>query len=54
VPAPHPQRGLAAIDLAKHALDFVAMSIEIVQPVLRGALIVLAAPLGRPARSLMV
>ena len=43
-PAPHPQRGLAAMDLAKHALDLVATAIEIVQPVLRGALIMHAAP----------
>jgi len=32
------------MDLAKHALDFVAMSIEVLQPVLRGAPIVHAAP----------
>src|SRR5205809_4981940 len=32
------------MDLAKHALDFIAMGIEIVQPILRGALIVHAAP----------
>src|SRR5881396_3952797 len=43
-PAPHPQRGLAAMDLAKRALDFVAMAIEVIQPILRGALIVHAAP----------
>src|SRR4051794_35149216 len=43
-PALHPQRGLAAIDLAKHAFDLVAMRIEIFEPVLRGALIVHAAP----------
>src|SRR6185295_18868694 len=43
-PAPHPQRALIAMDLAQHALDLVAMGIEIVQPVLRGALIMHAAP----------
>src|SRR6266511_5190180 len=43
-PAPHPQRGLAAMDLAKRALDLVAMGIEIVEPILRGALIRHAAP----------
>src|SRR5438067_1633324 len=43
-PAPHPQGGLAAIDRAKHALDLIAMRVEIVQPVLRRALIMRAAP----------
>ena len=36
-PAPHPQRGVAAIDLAQHAFDLVAVGIEIVEPVPRGA-----------------
>src|SRR5689334_25270667 len=43
-PAPHPQRGLAAMDLAKHALDFDAARVEVFKPILRGALLVHAAP----------
>src|SRR6266404_5952777 len=43
-PAPHPQCGVVAVDLAKNALDLVAVGIEIAEPVERGALIMRAAP----------
>src|ERR1700712_172917 len=43
-PAPHPQRRVAAIDLAQNGFDLVAVGIEIMQPVERGALVVQPAP----------
>src|SRR5712675_3598521 len=43
-PAPHPQGGLVAVDLAKNALDLVAVGIEIAEPLERGALVMRAAP----------
>src|ERR1700676_3077135 len=43
-PAPHPQTGLVAVDIAKNGLDLVAVGIEIAEPVERGALIMRAAP----------
>src|SRR5712691_7267334 len=43
-PAPHPQGGLVAVDLAKNAFDLVAVGIEIAEPLERGALIMRAAP----------
>src|SRR6267154_5907189 len=43
-PAPHPQCGVVAVDLAKNALDLVAVGIEIAEPLERGALIMGAAP----------
>src|SRR6202012_3486837 len=43
-PAPHPQAGVVAIDRAKNGFDLVAMRIEIIKPVERGALIMAAAP----------
>ena len=43
-PAAHPQRGIVAIDIAEHLFDLVAMRVEIGQPVMRGALVMRAAP----------
>src|SRR6266404_6029956 len=43
-PAPHPQRGVVAVDVAKDALDLIAVGIEIAEPVERGALVMRAAP----------
>src|ERR1700730_17319348 len=43
-PAPHPQRRIVAVDGAKNAFDLVAVAVEVVEPVERGALIVHAAP----------
>src|SRR5207248_8251896 len=43
-PAPHPQARIVAIDLAERDLDLVAMRIEPREPVLRGALVMRAAP----------
>src|ERR1700731_2119535 len=43
-PAPHPQTGLVAVDIANNGLDLVAVGIEIAEPVERGALIMRAAP----------
>src|SRR3984957_12171657 len=43
-PATHPQRGVAAVELTKNALDLVTSGIEIGEPVERGALVVGAAP----------
>src|SRR5712664_4807696 len=43
-PAPHPQARVVAVDLAKNALDLVAVGIEIAEPLERGALIMGAAP----------
>src|SRR4051812_38954577 len=43
-PAPHPERGIAAIDVVEHFLDLVAPQVKIAEPVLRGALVVRSAP----------
>src|ERR1039458_3094186 len=43
-PAPHPQRGILAIDAVQDALDLGAVGVKIPEPVERGALVVLAAP----------
>src|ERR1700733_10571690 len=43
-PAPHPQRGVTAIDVAENGFDLVVAGIEIREPVERGALILRAAP----------
>ena len=43
-PAPHPQRRVGAVDLAKDGFDLVAVGIETAEPVQRGALIMRAAP----------
>src|ERR1700704_3571050 len=43
-PAPHPQGGVVAVDLAKNGFDLVAVGIEIAEPLERGALIMGAAP----------
>src|SRR6478609_506950 len=43
-PAPHPQCAVVAVDIAKNALDLIAVGIEIAEPVERGALVVRAAP----------
>src|SRR3984957_10417486 len=43
-PAPHPQSSVAAIDLAEHRLDLVAMGVEIGEPGRRGALVMRTAP----------
>ena len=42
-PAPHPQRGVAAIDIVENPLDLVAIRIEPGEPVERGTLVVNAA-----------
>ena len=38
-PAPHLQNGIAAIDLAEHGLDLLPVRVEIVQPIMRRALV---------------
>ena len=43
-PAPPPARGIRAIDLVQHRIDFGAMGIEQRQPVARGAGIMIARP----------
>src|SRR6202022_4763566 len=43
-PAPHPQGGVVAVDVAKNAFYLVAVGIEIAEPVKRGALVMRAAP----------
>src|SRR5271168_5071031 len=43
-PAPHPQARVLAVDIAKNALDLVALRIEIAEPVERGALVMRPAP----------
>src|SRR5437763_493757 len=43
-PAPHPERGICAVDRTQHVRDLVAMGIEIAEPVVRGALVVSPAP----------
>ena len=43
-PAPHPQGSVAAKDLAEHGLDLVAVRVEIIEPIMRGALVMRAAP----------
>src|SRR4029453_5596506 len=43
-PAPHPQCGVVAVDLAKQAFDLVAMGIEIAEPIERGALAIGSPP----------
>src|SRR5712664_851839 len=43
-PAPHPQGGIVAVDVAKNAFDLIAVGIEIAETVERGALIMRAAP----------
>src|SRR5437763_933735 len=43
-PAPHPQRGIIAVDRVQNGFDLVAMRVEIAEPVERGALVMRAAP----------
>src|SRR6266700_5304681 len=43
-PAPHPQCGVAAIDVLQHLLDLLAAQIEIGEPVFRGALVMHPTP----------
>src|ERR1700752_4029345 len=43
-PAPHPQRGVVAIDIAQVSFDLLAMRVEIGKPVERGALVMHPAP----------
>src|SRR5689334_10808459 len=43
-PAPHPERGVIAIDIAQDPLDLGAMRVETGEPVERGALVVHTAP----------